>query len=471
MTRRIAILTLVGAAMAALPIRPAMAGNPLIPTVYSADPSAHVWPGDDRLWIYASNDEPGTNTHDTMASYHVFSSSDLVHWTDYGVVLHLKDVSWAISHMWAIDCILWKGTYYLVYCAKEKGTGVFRTGLATSNRPEGPFADIGFVHGVDGGQDPAVYADDDGTVYLYWGSGGSCHGARLSDDLRSIVPGTTVDLTAQLTYVYEAPWVHKYRGRYYMSYPGLVAGQWPEQMYYAIADHPLGPYEFKGLYIPQFKGQAGTNHGSIIEYKGRWLALHHSMWVSGGLSEVRNLMCDYLDYNPDGTIKPIVPSEAGVAVAGTKPGPSHVTLLLEAENGSPACGELRGTRVGHAVLGFSGSGYVEGFESPGNSVMVTGQSAQDRMARLTIRYRAPGGLEQHKVRLNAKLLPDPVHGFRTWEKLIDFPGCAEWRELDLGLVQLKEGYNSVMLYSGAKGVSTLQVDCFKLESVEEAGKP
>jgi hypothetical protein len=100
--------------------------NPLIPTVFSADPSAHVWPGDDRLWIYASHDQPGTNNHDTMDSYHVFSSTDLVNWTDYGPVLHLKDVKWAISHMWAIDAVLWKGLYYLVYCAVERESGLFK---------------------------------------------------------------------------------------------------------------------------------------------------------------------------------------------------------------------------------------------------------------------------------------------------------------------------------------------------------
>ena len=316
-----------------------------------------------------------------------------------------------------------------------------------------------------------MFVDDDGAPYLYWGSGGRCYGARLSDDLRSVVEGSTVDLTDQLNYVYEAPWVHKFQGHYYMSYPGLVGGQWPEEMYYAIGEHPLGPFHFKGLYIPRFKGQAGTNHGSIIEYKGRWLALHHSMWVSGGLSEVRNLMCDYLEYNLDGTIRPLVPSQEGVAVGGAKPGPSHVTLLLEAENGSAACGELRGTHVGNSTPGFSGSGYVEGFEGPGNSVSVMAQSAKDRLARLSVRYRAPGGLEQHKVRLNHQLLPDPVHGFRTWEKLIDFPACTDWRELDLGLVQLREGDNTVMLYSGAHGASSLQVDCFKLESTEEQAKP
>jgi hypothetical protein len=163
------------------------AGNPLIPTVYSADPSAHVWPGDDRLWLYCSHDQPGTNTNDTMVSYHVFSSSDLVDWTDYGVVLHLKDVHWAISHMWAPDCVLWKGTYYLVYCAKEKGTGLFRTGLATGRRPQGPFKDIGFIGGVESGQDPALFVDDDGTPYLFWGSGGTCHGGGL----RSVHAGWT----------------------------------------------------------------------------------------------------------------------------------------------------------------------------------------------------------------------------------------------------------------------------------------
>ena len=442
----------------------AYAGNPLIPTVYSADPSAHVWPGDDRLWLYCSHDQPGTNTHDTMISYHVFSSSDLVHWTDYGVVLHLKDVSWAISHMWAIDCVLWKGTYYLVFCAKEKGTGIFRTGLATSPRPQGPFTDIGYIRGVEWGQDPAVFVDDDGAPYLFWGSGGTCHAARLADDLRSVMPGSAVELTQQLTYVYEGPWVHKYRGKYYLSYPGLPGGKWPENMYYATADQPLGPYVFRGCYISKFTGQAGTNHGSIIEYKGRWLALHHSAWLSGGLGEVRNLMCDYLEYNADGTIKPITPTREGVAAAGAAPGPSRVTVLLEAENGPAACGELRETTVSHAIPGFSGAGYVEGFEGPGNSVSVMVQSAQARRADLKIRYRAPDGDESHKVRVNYRLLIDPVRGYTTWEKLIVFPRATEWTEFDLGPVDLKEGDNYLQFYSGGHG--RIVVDYFKLEPLD-----
>lgn len=440
----------------------ARAGNPLIPTVYSADPSAHVWPGDDRLWIYASNDTPGTNSHDTMVSYHVFSTRDLVNWVDYGVVLHLKDVKWATSHMWAIDCVYRHGKYYLVYCAKEKGDGIFRTGLATSARPEGPFVDIGFIKGVEQGQDPAVFVDGDNTPYLYWGAGGVCHGAQLADDLLSIVPGTTVELTKQLTNVYEGPWVHKYKAKYYLSYPGLPNQQWPENMYYATGDGPLGPFQFKGKYIATFPGQSGTNHGCIIEYKGKWYALHHSEWISG-MSEVRSLMCDELTYQKNGDINPIVPSHEGVAIEGVVRAPSRVTVRLEAENGSAACGELRDTRVVTAVPGFSGSGYVEGFEGVGNSVTVMVQSAKSHAVRLKIRYRAEED-EKHKVILNhAFLLPDPISGYTSWEKLIKFPKTGDWSEIDLGTLELKEGDNTLQFYSGG---GHILIDYFELKPAD-----
>jgi hypothetical protein len=167
--------------------------------------------------------------------------------------------------------------------------------------------------------------------------------------------------------------------------------------------------------------------------------------------------------NPDGSFEPIVPTKEGVAVGGVRAGPSRVTVLLEAENGPAACGELRETRVGRAHAGFSGSGYVEGFGAPGNSVTVFVQSAQARKARLKIRYMAPLGTEMHKVMVNTALLPDPVHGFRTWEKLIDFPAATDWSELDLGLIDLKEGDNTIMVYSG--GGAGLAVDCLKLEQV------
>lgn len=443
----------------ALSCKALQGANPLIPTVYSADPSAHVWPDDERLWIYASHDQPGTNTHDSMVSYHVFSTTDLINWTDYGVVLHLKDVKWAISHMWAIDCVKRGDLYYLVYCAVEKETAMFRTGLATSKLPQGPFTDIGFIQGIEWGQDPALFVDDDETPYLFWGAGGHCSAVQLTPDLRAAIPETRVDLTPQLKWVFEGPWVHKYQGKYYLSYPGLINDKWPENMFYATADKPLGPYTFRGNYIPEFAGQAGTNHGSIIEYKGRWLAFHHSAWVSGGMSEVRNLMCDYLDYNADGSIKPIVPSREGVALLGAKPMPSRVTLLLEAENGTAACGEINGPRIATNEPGFSGSGYLTGFDKKHYFVTVMAQSAKARSARLKIAYRAPGGDRLNKVMVNSQLVRDPQAPDDNDKKYL-FPKTDHWSELDLGLVNLKEGDNPIKVYAVEGGI---EIDYIKLE--------
>jgi hypothetical protein len=439
------------------------AGNPLIPTVYSADPSAHVWPGDERLWIYSSHDQPNTNTHDTMISYHVFSTTDLVNWTDHGVVLHLKDVKWAISHMWAIDCVKRDGKYNLIYCAIEKETSMFRTGIAVSDRPEGPFKDTGYIQGVEWGQDPALFVDDDNTPYLYWGAGGRCRGVQLTADLRAVVPGTMVELTPQLHEVFEGPWVHKYKGKYYLSYPGLPKGQWPENMYYATADKPLGPFTSRGKYIPEFPGRAGTNHGSIIQYKGRWLAFHHSSWVSGGLSEVRNLMCDYLEYNEDGSIKPIIPTKEGVAAGNAKPGPSKVTVLLEAENGTAACGELGGTRVATERAGYSGSGYVTGFDKEHFYVTTMVQSAKARKVRLKVAYVAPEGDRMNKVMVNYQLVKDPAGPPDDYSKKYRFPKTTAWKELDLGIVELKEGDNTVKVYAADGGI---EVDYIKLEQVD-----
>ena len=437
----------------------ASAGNPLIPTVYSADPSAHVWPGDDRLWIYASHDQPGTNTHDTMISYHVFSSRDLVNWTDYGVVLHLQNVPWAVSQMWAIDCVKRGNLYYLVFCAREKNTGTFRTGLAISERPECPFRDTGFIKGVDWGQDPCLFIDSDDTPYLYWGAGGTCKAAQLTPDLREAVPGSVVNLTPQLNDIFEGPWVHRKDGKYYLSYPALPGGKWPQNMEYAIADKPLGPYRSMGSYLAQFPGQAGTNHGSITEFQGRWFAFHHSAWVSNGKSEVRNLMADELHYRPDGSIQPIIPSREGVAV-GTSPGPSRVVMHLEAENGPDSLGVLSGTETAGSRPGFTGSGYVTGFDGYNDSVSCFAQSAMTRKVRVIVRYAAPDADKKNKVMVNYRLMDDPNQKTPTYDRLIVFPKSAAWRDLDLGIAELREGDNHIRIYAVQGGI---EIDHIRLE--------
>lgn len=405
--------------------------NPIFTSVFTADPSPHVWPNDERLWVYTSHDEPGSNNHYGMTGYHAFSTTDMVNWTDHGRILHLENVEWAESHAWAMDAAFYRGKYYLIYCMKEAGIGLFRTGIARSDRPEGPFTDLGYVKGVEFGQDPALFIDEDETPYLYWGHDRKCFAAELNDDLMSIKPETYVNLSKQLTHVFEGPWVHKRKGKYYLTYPGLTPRRWPEKMFYAIADKPLGPYEFKGCFIDDFEGQSGTNHGGTVTYKGKDIMFYHSAWLSGGLSETRSTMADYLEYDKKGNIIPIVPSKKGLGNAER----TRITLKIEAESGFAAGGELYNVITDTWVKGFSGKGYVTNFDNPYDHVSMLAQVAKSAKYRFIVCYFSPDGESNHDVLINSKINRD-----------FKFPQSKEFTEIDFGLVDLKEGDNLVRVF-------------------------
>ena len=423
-------------------------GNPLFTHVFAADPSAHVWPGDDRLWLYTSNDVPGTNTHATMDGYHVFSTRDLLNWTDHGRVLHLDQVPWAISHMWAIDAILWKGTFYLVYCAKERETGMFRTGLATSDRPEGPFTNIGFIQGVNWGQDPAIIVGDDGHPYLFWGAGGGCEAVRLTEDLRAAIPDTKVKLSQQLPEFFEGPWIHRFNGKYVLSYPGLPDGKWPQHMYYAFADQPLGPYTYQGKYMAGFPGMSGTNHGSIIQYRDNWIFFYHGARGPGAAGQSRTLMADFIRPEANGKLPLIAPTDAGI----TGGRPARVTFLLEAENGPAAGGRIDSAAVASTLPGFSGRGYVTTFDRKHGFVEVLALTGNPGTYRLSIRYQADSDTKAH-IRVNTHERKD-----------VTFPRSDTFTTLDLGLVKLPAGENRIRVINEASRLPDLAIDAFLLES-------
>ncbi|WP_172665883.1 family 43 glycosylhydrolase [Flammeovirga sp. OC4] len=424
------------------------AQKPLLSHTYAADPSAHIWPNDTTtLWLYTSHDEPGTNSHKTMNSYHVFSTKDLVNWIDYGRVLSADDIPWASSMAWATDAVQWKGKYYLVHCMKERATGTTRTGLAVSDFPQGPFVDAGYIKGVDFGQDPALFVDDDGRAYLYWGAGSKCYGAELTHDLRAIKESTLVDLTDQLFEVFEGPWVHKYKGKYYLSYPGLPDNKWPEQMYYATADKPLGPYTYQKVYIPHFKMRSGTNHGSIIKWKGDWIAFHHSSHLSEGNSSCRNLLADWLTYDENDVINAITdPKGLGLAKK------TNVTILLEAEHAPLQGGKLDGTYNAHIEPGYTGTGYITGFETKFNSVEVLAQVAKKMKADLTIRINA-------KNDFLADIFVGPIVINKEWGGM-KIKKTDGWEEITFKNVQLEAGDNKIKFQ--AHKDANLKVDWFKV---------
>lgn len=316
--------------------------KPLVTDQYSADPSAHVFDG--KLYIYPSHDidagvkENDNGDHFDMRDYHVYSmDAPGARVIDHGVVLDRKDIPWVSKQLWAPDAAFSNGTYYLYFPAKDK-EGVFRIGVAKSKSPSGPFtAEAKPIKGSYS-IDPCVFRDDDGKHYMYFGGiwGGQLqrwssgkyneNGKEPADDQPALKPRMAM-LSASMTEFsepvkelsivdengkellrgdnnrrfFEAAWMHKFQGRYYLSYS---TGD-THFICYAIGDSPYGPFTYKGVVLKPVLGW--TNHHSIVEFKGNWYLFYHDSELSAGKTHLRNIKMTQLKHNTDGSIQAIEP--------------------------------------------------------------------------------------------------------------------------------------------------------------------
>ena len=285
-----------------------LAPNPFVRHIFTADPSARVWE-DGRLYVYASHDMDPPRGCDLMDRYHVFSTDDMVHWKDHGEILNASQVPWGRKEggfMWAPDCAYKNGTYYF-YFPHPSGTytnDTWKIGVATSKEPAANFTVQGYIEGMDPLIDPHVFVDDDGQAYIYNGGGGVCKGGKLKGNMMEL--DGEMQVMEGLEDFHEAAWVHKYNGKYYLSYadnhdPSRNDGmEGYNCMRYAVSDSPLGPWEYKGIYMGG--SDCFTNQGSIVEYKGQWFAFYHTMELSHDPA-LRSICVDRLYYNDDGTIQ------------------------------------------------------------------------------------------------------------------------------------------------------------------------
>jgi len=294
-------------------------GNPIIKHIRSADPSAQVW-NDGRVWIYASHDQDNATDYSTMDGYHVFSSYDLVNWTDHGEILHSRDVSWGNPNggfMFAPDAAFKNGTYYL-YFPHLANDWNWRVGVATSDKPEGPFTDIGrYIEGTDH-IDPTCFVDDDGQAYLIWGGDSQDPKiARLKENMTELAEEPRVIEYGAGNFG-EGPFMHKRDGIYYFSYTCHTCN--PYQGYYAMGDNPYGPFVYKGEL--NLSPPGAQDHHSIIEYHDQWYYFYHVGNYNGGSLYRRNVCIDSLFYNKDGSLQEVVQTQTGVRqdLIGSTPG-------------------------------------------------------------------------------------------------------------------------------------------------------
>ena len=316
---------------------------PLVTHIYTADPSAHYFNG--NIYIYPSHDiDAGEafddlGSHFAMEDYHVISMDSIdSKAVDNGVALHVDDVPWAKQQMWAPDANEKDGKFYLFFPAKDY-EGIFRIGVAISDSPTGPFK--AEPKGIEGSFsiDPAVFKDDDGAYYMYFGGlwGGQLQRWRTgvfnpdqpesptaflpADDEPALLPlvaKMTEDLLAfdetpkaleildengdlllsgdNDRRFFEAAWLHKHNGKYYFSYS---TGD-THFICYAIGDSPYGPFIYTGRILNPVVGW--TSHHSVCEVEGKTYLFYHDSSLSKGITHLRSVKVAELKYRQDGTI-------------------------------------------------------------------------------------------------------------------------------------------------------------------------
>lgn len=320
--------------------------NPVLPLdIHIPDGEAHVMP-DGNLYIYGSFD----NQEDIYCSdkYHVVSTKDLETWEIHDTALKGQDIPWfnnpeyprypgidwskptpfiqkMLSNsdhaadkekfekadngtkpplLFAPDAIHKDGTYYLYFCMSDDSEGV-----ATSKSPAGPFTNP--IQLPCGGIDPAIFIDDDGTAYYYWGQLYS-HGVRLNADMSSFDCEIVENLVTEEThYFHEGSSMRKIGNLYYLLYSNIERGK-PTSLGYATSLSPLGPFTYQGIIIDNDHCDPASwnNHGSIENFNGQWYIFYHR--CSRGVQQFRRLCIEPIEINVDGTIDEVKMTSQGV---------------------------------------------------------------------------------------------------------------------------------------------------------------
>ncbi|NEA29892.1 glycoside hydrolase family 43 protein [Actinomadura bangladeshensis] len=320
---RRAIAALVGLlCVTALFSATARADNPIVQHVYTADPAPLVYNG--RVYLYTGHDEDGS-TWFTMKDWRVWSSADMVNWTDHGSPLSLATFSWASANAWAGQVVFRNGKFYWYVPVTNRATGRYAIGVAVSDTPTGPFRDaLGHPLVENNEIDPTVFIDDDGQAYLYWGNPNLWY-LKLNADMTSYSGGPTrIPLTTagfgtrtgdanRPTLFEEGPWVYKRNGLYYLVFAAKCCSEF---IAYSTAPGPSGPWTYRGTIMPT-QGGSFTNHPGVIDFNGGSYFFYHNGALPGGGGFTRSVAVEKFNYNADGSFPTINMTATGAPQAGT----------------------------------------------------------------------------------------------------------------------------------------------------------
>jgi arabinoxylan arabinofuranohydrolase len=414
------------------------ADNPIVQTVYTADPAPIVH--NSRVYLFTSHDEDGS-TFFNMKDWRLFSSNDMVNWQHHPSPMGLTDFSWANDRAWAGQVAARNGKFYY-YVPVAKKNGAMAIGVGVSDNILGPYRDALGKPLVENNEiDPTVFIDDDGQAYMYWGNPGLYY-VKLNQDMISYSGGINkVQLTTagfgsrpnnpdRPTNFEEGPWLYKRNGMYYMLY---AANCCSEDIRYSTGPTATGPWTYRGVLMAA-EGRSFTNHPAIIDFDNKSYFFYHNGALPGGSGYTRSVAVESFQYNSNGLIPQLRMSTNGVAqVRSLDPYTRQEAETIAWTNGveTEVCSE------GGLNVGFINNGdYIKvkgvAFGNGAKSFSARVASANSRGGKIELRL----GSETGKV-VGTCTVPS-TGGWQTW-RTIECPVSGATGTSDLFLRFTGEG--------------------------------
>jgi len=288
-------------------------GNPIIRNLFTADPTALIY--NNTVYLITGHDEAPVGKEGYMMNdWLCFSSGDMVHWKEHGIVFAAKGFVWARGDAYASSIIQRNHKFYLFAAVSHATMPGMAIGVAVSDRPESGYQDargaalvthamLPFTSNEKANLDPSVLLDDDGHAYIFWGNK-TCYFAKLAPGMTELEGEIQI---IQLPGFEEGAHIHKKNGWYYLSYGYGM----PEKVAYAMSRSINGPWDFKGI-LNEIAGNCETNRPCIIDFKGQSYFIYHNGALKNGGSHRRSVCIDYLHYNDDDTLQRVFMTTEGV---------------------------------------------------------------------------------------------------------------------------------------------------------------
>ena len=464
----------------------ATAQNPFVQTWCTSDPAPMVH--GNRMYVYTGHDEDGADFF-WMQEWRVYSSADMVNWTDHGSPLALESFSWADDRAWASQCVERNGKFYWYICAHSRLSKGMAIGVAVSDSPTGPFRDaIGkplFENGSWDHIDPTVLIDSDGQAWIMWGNP-TVYYAKLNENMISIDGEVkTLDMTEEAfggpsmgkrekgkkykdSYV-EGPWLMKspkatvqkpMANDYFLLY---AAGGVPEHISYSTAPSPTGPWTYAGEIMPLSDTKSFTNHCGVADFKGHSYFFYHTGKLPGGGGFGRSVAVEEFKYNADGSFPTILPTDKGVKpIASFNP---YEKVEAETMAFSRGVKTEQNNQVGVYVTDIHNGDYIK-----------LQNVAFGRLVPRTFTARVASGLRGGEIEIRL----DSIHGQMLGKlRVLATGGWEQWQtittDLTYQLSALKSQFSApcdlYFVFKGRKGPKLFNFDWWQFRGIEQCNMP